>query len=53
MADAGNIEAAEIIATHPDEYGGPESSLCLWAQIILRKARERAEPEQFELIEKE
>lgn len=37
--DAGNVQAAEIIAAHPERYGGPESGLVRWARLVIERAQ--------------
>jgi hypothetical protein len=32
---AGNREAAEIVLSDPEKYGGPESCLVRWAHMVL------------------
>lgn len=33
-----NAEAARIIASNPDRYGGPDSLMARWAALVLDKS---------------
>lgn len=35
--DAANLESALIIAGDIERYGGPESGLCRWADLVLAR----------------
>lgn len=45
-ADIANLEAAEIILQERDRYGGDESLMVRWAEMIIDRLVPVEEPEQ-------